>query len=156
MRYAIDAEFIGTPTCSALISFAIVREDSQGRYFEFDYPEAEITPWLTANVVPKLLGGTKTTFAEAAASIRDFLVEGRARDFQPPVIWGYYVSYDWYWFCRLFGGFMEMPQWIPYPRELCVAVHGLNVPSELAHNCLHDAQYTLAHALKLGREGIPS
>lgn len=59
MRYAIDTEFIDTPSCSALISLAIVREDMVASYFEFSCPSEELTPWLKENVVIhlRLFGG---------------------------------------------------------------------------------------------------
>jgi hypothetical protein len=92
MRYAIDTEFIDTPTCSALISLGIVREDGEWRYFEFDYPKHEITHWLAENVVPQL-GQPHMTFAEAAKEITVFVGPN-------PEFWCYYGAYDWYWFCR--------------------------------------------------------
>lgn len=46
MKYALDTEFIDTPTCSALISLGIVDESCHGLYFEFVYPVHEISPWL--------------------------------------------------------------------------------------------------------------
>lgn len=103
MKYIIDTEFIDTPTCSALISLAIVREDGEYRYFEFDYPESEMTPWLRENVVPHLTGERTFPASYAAHKIEEFIGDDK------PEFWAYYGAYDWYWFCRLWGGFMSMP-----------------------------------------------
>ncbi len=145
MIYAIDAEFIDTPTCSALISFAIVRADGKHLYFEFDYPVSEMTEWLNANVVPKLTGQPKHSFADAALEILQFI-----DPYEPVEIWGYYAAYDWYWLCRLFGGFMGLPRHWPHrPRELADHVASLNVHPSFEHNCLYDALATLHLASKL-------
>ena len=49
MIYIIDTEFIDTPNASELISLAILREDGQSRYFEFDFPRQYLTEWLEKN-----------------------------------------------------------------------------------------------------------
>lgn len=136
MKYAIDCEFIDTPSCSELISLAIVAEDGGHRYFEFEYPAHELTPWLRENVLP-YLEGQRVTKQQAAADVLRFIGNDM------PEFWCYYGAYDWYWFCRLFGGFMNMPQHWPqffnellmlYPKGGIPNVHG----SE--HNALNDAR----------------
>lgn len=138
MLYTLDTEFIDTPSCSALISLALVREDGAHLYFEFDYPADEITPWLKENVVPHLAGyPVERAFARDA--ILDF-VGGR------PEFWCYFGSYDWYFFCRLFGGFMQMPQHWPHIYfDLAHAWRG-EVPNMAGaeHNALNDALSILA------------
>jgi len=145
VRYAIDAEFIDTPTCSALISFAIVREDGAHRYFEFDYPAHEITPWLLENVLPQL-GTSRTTFSLAAHSIQGFIGS------DSPEFWCYYGAYDWYWFCRLWGGFMNMPKgWPILFKEFAEIKTGiLNVAGE-EHHALNDARSLMAAMIEHGR-----
>lgn len=114
MRYAIDCEFIDTPVCSALISFAIVREDFEFLYFEFDYPAERLTEWLTRNVVPHLQGrAARRTLGEAAHELVRF-----TRGDPSPSFWAYYGAYDWYWTCRIFGGLLRLPDgWPQYFHE---------------------------------------
>lgn len=144
MKYIIDSEFIDTPTCSTLISLAIVREDGAHRYFEFDYPEHEVTPWLRENVIAHL-GKTRTTFAAASQSIERF-IEG-----ERPEFWAYYGAYDWYWFCRLWGGFMSMPQDREWPilcNEFAFIQQGVPDVAGAEHHALNDCRSVL-HAMKL-------
>jgi hypothetical protein len=144
VKYIIDTEFIDTPSCSALISLAVVREDGDSRYFEFDYPEAEITPWLAENVVPHLrANGVKNTFTIAAATIEAWI----GRDM--PEFWAYYGAYDWYWFARLFGGFMQLPKhWPMLHREFAYIQQGVPAVAGAEHNALNDCRSILA-AMKL-------
>lgn len=139
MKYVIDSEFIDTPTCSALISFAIVREDNAYRYFEFAFPEEELTPWLREHVVPHL-SGERTTFAEAAKEIERFIGADR------PEVWAYFGAYDWYWFCRLWGGMMHLPPTWPH-RFNEVAHVALPEPAAVPHNALSDC-HAILRALK--------
>ena len=148
MKYIIDSEFIDTPTCSALISLAIIREDGAHRYFEFDFPDGEVTPWLRENVLPHLtmrFMEPPTTFAEAAASIQRFIGDDR------PEYWCYYGAYDWYWFCRLWGGFMDMPQGKGWPilyNEFAWIQQGVPDIAGAEHNALNDCR-SILHAMKL-------
>lgn len=145
MKYIIDTEFIDTPTCSVLISLAIVREDGESRYFEFAYPESEITPWLRENVIPHLTQRwTPATFTEAAQSVEEFIGADK------PEFWCYYGAYDWYWFCRLWGGFMSMPQgrWPMLFREFADIQQGVPNVAGAEHNALNDCR-SILHAMKL-------
>lgn len=146
MKYIIDTEFIDTSTCSALISLAIVREDGAHHYFEFDYPADGITPWLRENVVPHLTG-KRTDFQIAARAIEDFIGADR------PEFWAYYGAYDWYWFCRLWGGFMSMPQpnWPMFHQEFAYIQQGVPDVAGAEHNALNDCR-SILHAMK--RRGI--
>lgn len=146
MKYIIDTEFIDTPTCSALISLAIVRQDGAHRYFEFDYPKNELTPWLRKNVVPHLTMPymePPTSFVEAAADIQAFVGNSN------PEFWCYYGAYDWYWFCRLWGGFMDMPtKWPCRFKEFADIQDGVPDVAGAGHNALNDCRSVL-HAMKL-------
>jgi hypothetical protein len=147
MKYIIDTEFIDTPTCSALISLAIVREDGAHRYFEFDYPKSELTPWLRENVVPHLTMphmDPPTWPHEAARAIEDFIGDDK------PEFWAYYGAYDWYWFCRLWGGFMSMPDkgWPIFFHEFREIQDGVPDVAGAGHNALNDAR-SILHAMKL-------
>jgi hypothetical protein len=143
MKYVIDTEFIDTPSCSALISLAIVCEKGPSRYFEFEYPRNEITPWLAANVVPHLRGDPHSTFAGAAEAIQAFIGDDQ------PEFWCYYGAYDWYWFCRLWGGFMQMPQrWPHLFREFAYVQQGVPDVAGAEHNALNDCR-SILEAMKL-------
>lgn len=143
MRYALDTEFIDTPTCSALISLAVVREDGESRYFEFTYPEEELTPWLRENVVPYLNGNHFHSPGRAATELKEFI----GTDTQANV-WCYFGAYDWYFFCRLFGGFMNMPDVFGQRfHELAERRRPVAVGNE--HNALDDAHGVMAAVLAL-------
>lgn len=145
-RYAIDTEFIDTPTCSALISLGIVDEGGHSLYFEFDFPQKELTPWLRKHVVPNLKNQPRDTLESAAEMILKFIGG------DPPEFWAYYVSYDWYWFCRVFGGFMNMPQhWPQRPRELADYITSLPNVAGPEHNSLNDAISTMAAVKQIRR-----
>lgn len=146
--YAIDAEFIDTPTCSALISFAIVGENGYWRYFEFDYPRNELTPWLRENVVPQLRGSPIYTFEDAAHHIKQ-LVTATGEE---PEFWAYYGAYDWYWFCRLFGGFMKMPEgWPMLFKEFAEIKTGILNVAGPEHHALNDARSLMVAMVEHGR-----
>lgn len=148
MKYAIDTEFIDTPTCSALISLAIVAEDGGELYFEFDYPKEELTPWLRENVVPHLRNSNERwkiwdTKENAVQRILEFVSNY-------PEWWCYYGAYDWYFFCRLFGGFMSMPSDRHWPILYNDLAHFQGEVPNVAgaeHNALNDARSLMA-ALK--------
>lgn len=136
MKYAIDSEFIDTPECSALISLAVVAEDGRSKYFEFPYLRRFLTPWLEQNVEPHLTQRVKWKFSDAADTITKLV-----GDDTDPEFWAYFGAYDWYWFCRLFGGFMALPARWPNPilcRDLAQYQRG-GVTSETKHNALADA-----------------
>lgn len=146
MKYVIDSEFIDTPRCSALISLAILREDGEYRYFEFDFPKRELTPWLKKNVVPHLTG-ERTTFMLAAVDV--MILVGLD---EHPKFWSYFGAYDWYWFCRLFGGLMSLPKgWPQRYREFADLQDGVPPVAGAEHHALNDCQSILA-AMK--RQGL--
>lgn len=138
MKYVVDSEFIDTPECSALISLAIVREDGESLYYEFDYPESKLTPWLRENVVPHLTG-CRASFEVAAGEIAQFIGDDK------PEFWCYFGAYDWYWFCRLFGGFMELPEhWgIVAYHDFAHIQRGVPNTGAAEHNALDDAHSLL-------------
>jgi 3' exoribonuclease, RNase T-like len=145
MKFALDCEFIDTPTASECISLALVAADGRELYVEFEYPEAEITPWLAKHVV-LMLGSDKVSFKQAAAMIREFVGGSR---FDQPEFWAYYAAYDWYWFSRVFGGFMEFPDFYPMLcRDLANFQQGLPNIAGPEHFALNDAR-SLMHAMKL-------
>lgn len=147
MHYALDTEFIDTPSCSALISLGLAAEDGRNLYLEFDYPKAELTPWLDENVVPHL-SGTPVSLAGAREQISSFcrpLVYGR------PQFWAYYGAYDWYWLGRVFGGLRNLPRGFPFRhREAAELIQGIPAIAGPEHNALNDA-VSLMHVLRSRR-----
>lgn len=148
MKYIIDSEFIDTPTCSALISLAIMSEDGRSRYFEFDFPRNELTGWLKENVVPHLNKPSLPlfTFAKAAQEIEYLIGDDK------PEFWAYYGAYDWYWFCRLWGGFMSMPSyakgWPMLFHDFAHIQQGVPDVAGAEHHALNDCR-SIRHAMKL-------
>ena len=134
MLYALDTEFIDTPTCSALISFALVAEDGRELYLEFTYPEEELTPWLRENVVPHLNNNHFVSPGVAAKKIAEFIGS------DVPEFWCYFGAYDWYWLCRVFGGMMNLPpKWPQLFREAAWFREG-KPKAVVQHNALSDAK----------------
>jgi hypothetical protein len=147
MKYALDTEFIDTPTASELISLALVAEDGRELYVEFPYTEAEITPWLRQNVVP-MLGAEKVSFKTAAQMIREFVAGSK---YNRPEFWAYYAAHDWYWFGRVFGGMMEMPEHYPHLcRDFAYLQQGIPNVSGREHHALNDARSLMAAMRKRG------
>jgi hypothetical protein len=143
--YMIDAEFIDTPEHSELLSFAIVSE-TDSRYFEFDYEERWLTPWLRENVIPHLDGSNMVTVQDAAAEISLFVPN------VPEVeIWGFYGAYDFYWLCRLFGGNIDLPP--AWPRTFRDLAHYTDTVPDLdgrpVHHAENDAVSQLARLFEL-------
>jgi hypothetical protein len=141
MKYAIDTEFIDTPTCSALMSLAIAAEDGRELYMEFDYPKRELTPWLRQHVVPFLTGET-VSFEAARPLIEHFITDKK------PEFWAYYAAYDWYWFCRVFGGMLAMPTHYPMLiRDFGLIHQGIENRYGPEHHALNDAK-SLMYVMK--------
>jgi hypothetical protein len=142
VKYIIDSEFIDTPTCSQLISLAILREDGESRYFEFPHSDSELTPWLRENVVPHLTQRwTPSTFEDAAAAIEEFIGSHK------PEFWAYYGAYDWVALCQLFGALIEIPKGWPYYcrdiKQFCDSLGNPKLPEQGKgeHNALADARW---------------
>lgn len=150
MIFALDTEFIDSPTCSALISLALVDWTDRSLYLEFVFPYEELLPWHHQNVVPHLTG-SKVSFPSAAQMIREF-VEGSK--YNSPDFWAYYGAYDWYWFCRVFGGFINMPKF--YPHRFCefaIVQQGIPDVCGPAHNALNDAKSLMIAMKAAERDG---
>jgi hypothetical protein len=110
--------------------------------------EHEITPWLRKNVLPHL-AKTAVDFATAAKGIRAFVR-------RKPEFCCYYGAYDWYWFCRLFGGFMAMPpDWPHLFRELAEFQDNLPAVTGPEHNALNDARSVMAAVQRLATRKPP-
>lgn len=152
MRYGLDTEFIDTQAHSHLVSIGIAAEDGRRLYCELRPPlgwswDQLWTPWLRENVAPHLDGDGLVSGAEAA-NMAAMMFHGD-RD---PVVWCYYGAYDWYHFCRLFGGWDGMPWDVPRRfRELDDLQHGCPAVSGFPpHHALGDAIDVLEAVLALG------
>ncbi len=115
MRVWLDTEFIDTgwvlDANSHLISIGLVREDGKTFYAEnaaVNYHA--LSPWLKANVVPKLGELNERLFLPG---ILDGIMEFCA-DIKPH-FWAFYASYDFLLLCKIFGGLMALPKgWTRY------------------------------------------
>jgi hypothetical protein len=122
VKFAPDTEFIDTPLASELITLALVAADGRE------------------------LGTEKVSFKQAARMIREFVGGSR---FDPPEFWAFYAAYDWYWFSRVFGGFMEFPHFYPkLCRDLAYLQQDLPNIARPEHFALNDAR-SLMHAMRL-------
>lgn len=112
MRYYLDTEFDETESHLVLLSLALRAADGRELYMvSTDFSTVTCNPWVQDNVLPRLHSlpashiGPKSTFAE---QIELFLCHDGSPEF-----WGYYCAYDWFLFCRLWGGMLRMPKRFP-------------------------------------------
>lgn len=109
MRYFLDTEFNEDTEGVTLLSLALRREDGADLYLvdnQIDY--ARCSPWVNAHVVPQLLALPAHFLGPAAvfpSMLEDFLDGDQGAE-----IWGYYAAYDWFLFCRLWGGLLNLPR----------------------------------------------
>jgi hypothetical protein len=96
--------------------------------------------------------------AEMRTHVEAFLTE----DSGPWKFWGYYCAYDWFLFCRLWGGMLRMPVRMP---KLCfdlkqvgeamfpgISLKSVVVPEVPEHNALADARWNARlHAWLIAR-----
>jgi len=149
MIYTIDTEFVDTIHTSELISLAIVNETMDTRYFEFDFDDKTLTPWLQENVIPHL-SGVRTTFFDAAEELISFVWNPQQAEF-----WAYYGAYDWYWLCRIFGGMMSVPEgWPRGYNELAYYTDYLPAVAGPEHHAENDAVSTMKRFKELRRSGL--
>lgn len=149
MRYYLDTEFDETEAGVFLISLGLVAENGRSLYLvSSDFKDADCNPWVRDNVLPNLIHGLvkpPVPIAEMRTYVEAFLAE----DAGPWKFWGYYCAYDWFLFCRLWGGMLRMPVRMP---KLCldlkqvaevmfpgISLKSLVVPENPEHNALADA-----------------
>jgi len=117
MLYHLDTEFFETPYNTELISIGIVADDGRKYYAEnsmADLRLAKRNEWMVENVLAKLDAPTKTLPNQIVQEIKRFVGNDKQ-----PVFMADYASYDWYLFCRLFGGMMKLPSgWPMYVLDL--------------------------------------
>jgi hypothetical protein len=152
MRVWLDTEFLdkdsSTDASTQLISIGLVREDGKELYLEnAGFVTSAADDWLKKNVLPKL-GSHKNRLlvTEIADHIEVFL-----HDIHPE-FWAFYATYDWFLFCKLYGGMMRLPK--DWPR-MCMDVRQvlnhlhidadvLGAPRQLEmtkHHALDDARW---------------
>lgn len=150
-KFFLDTEFIETPPTIDLISIGIVSEDEREFYaVSNEFNETRASPWVQANVLPKLPPRTDPAWmsrAEIAAGILRFVEAGGGE----PSFVGYFADYDWVLLCWLFGKMIDLPKgWPMYCLDLKqeMAARGIkreDLPlfgREDAHNALADALWT--------------
>ncbi len=159
MRYYLDTEFDEAESTLTLLSLALRGEDGRELYLvSTDFSTTLCNPWVRANVLPHLHSQLpkdhwseypakyvmpKDKFAE---QIELFLCHDGS-----PSFWGYYSAYDWFLFCRLWGGMLLMPKRFP---KVCYDLKQLAdtlrpgvpykdacPPPVTAHNALSDARW---------------
>lgn len=156
MRYYLDTEFDETETSLVLLSLALRADDGRELYLvSSSYSTAMCNLWVQANVLPNLhtlvskdylpraYVMPKDAFAE---KIELFLCHDGSPEF-----WGYYCAYDWFLFCRLWGGMLRMPGCFPKVcydlKQLAdVLLPGVNFkadnpPQQPQHNALADVRW---------------
>ena len=132
-RLYYDAEFTSLTREGALISMAFVSEGSHTFYAEFsDYPKDQVTPWVAEHVLSRLIYQSKNSHIEkgkthvsvkgnAKTVTREFCLWIKA--FGAIEIYGDCPSYDWVFFCDLFGSALNIPESIYYiPFDLATAL----------------------------------
>jgi hypothetical protein len=148
--YFFDTEFNDRASHVELISVGITTPKEEDFYAVSNQFNVDaLTPWLKANVLPKL--GPAHNYKQEE-EIREGIVCFVNKTLQPgslPLFVGWYCTYDWYLVCKLFGGMMNIPGGWPH-TPLCLRQAALlkdTVPrfakNEVdEHNALADAKWT--------------
>jgi hypothetical protein len=150
MRYYLDTEFDETPDHLVLLSLALRAQDGHELYLvSSDFSSALCNPWVQEHVLPHLHAlpaGYVGPKAEFPAKVESFL-----SDDPRPEFWGYYSAYDWFLFCRLWGGMLLMPDRFPKAcldlKQLAdTLIPGVRFkdacpPESTRHNALADARW---------------
>lgn len=176
MKIFFDSEFTGLHQKTTLISIGCVAENGKTFYAECrDYDEDQVDDWLQDNVLSNLaLGDRDTPISghQVATSIVKCNTENLAgwikqwvQDYLPSEtleMWCDCLAYDWVLFCELFGGAMNLPDYIYYiPFDICtlMKMKGIDpdvnreefagLEAEAKHNALWDAKVIKACYEKL-------
>lgn len=142
MKIFLDTEFIENGKTVDLLSIGLVRADGAELYLEnSEADHSKASPWVRANVLPKLGRGPQKTRAEIAQAVLAFVGS-------EPEFWGYYADYDWVVICQLYGTMMDLPKgWPMFCRDVqqlfeASALEVLPVQEGGEHNALDDARWT--------------
>ncbi len=156
MRYYLDTEFDETESALTLLSLALRGEDGRELYLvSSDFSSAACNPWVQENVLPHLYAPVPKDYSPMACIMPKNRFAEQIELFlchdDEPEFWGYYCAYDWFLFCRLWGGMLRMPSRFP---KICYDLKQLadvllpdvnfkddNPPLQPQHNALADARW---------------
>lgn len=164
MRYFIDSEFLEDGATIMPISLALVAENNDDLYLEFDFDEQRVRdfsdPFVRDNVLPHLRWPVerRLSLEQARDAVEGWIIARERPMAKPrraagkPEFWGYYAAYDWVLLCRLWGRMIDLPPWMPmhcldvqqeWVRRGCDPALKPKQPSN-AHDALVDAKWTKA------------
>lgn len=147
MRYYVDTEHTDDGERFELISIAVVSKDGREYYAAVEgFDTAAVTPWIEANVLPKLPPPGDERW-KSREQIRDDLITfviGDNIEFWTMCAW-----VDWTIVVRLFGRFEDVPRAWPMAcwdlwqleAELGLTRADRLPEPEDVHNALSDARY---------------
>lgn len=147
MRYFLDTEFVEDGETIMPISLALVRENGDSLYLEYDFDEAkaEAHDFVSENVLPHLAGQERYTRDDVRDRILSFV-----GDAERPEFWAYYASFDWVVFCQTFGTMGDFPSlypWVCFDLMQHYTLSGRPCPMppqpKRQHHALADAQWNL-------------
>lgn len=126
----LDSEFTGLHQNSTLISLALIDENSNSFYAEFnDYDHNQVDDWIFKNVINNLLFKEDCLFKDEESNsinlrnttevilneLREWL-----SNYDQIEVWSDCLSYDWVLFNNLFGNAFLIPDNIYYiPFDIC-------------------------------------
>jgi hypothetical protein len=141
MKIWFDTEFIDDGHTVELLSIGLIREDGKTYYAEPEETDrARSSEWVVANVLPHLVGPTKSR-----QTIANEVVEFAGNK---PEFWAYFASYDWVVLCQLYGTMMDLPYgWPMFCRDVQqvrseAGIRHLPAVNNQEHNALADAVWT--------------
>ena len=156
-----DTEFTGLHQNTTLISFGAISEGGSIFYEELnDYDESQVDGWIRDNVINNLYKPASISIDELKYKLGLWL-----RQFDDRIMmWTDCGAYDWVLFCELWGGSINLPEWISYiPGDICTMFHNARIDPDInrisysgidqhedyesskhlmKHNALFDAQVT--------------
>lgn len=167
-----DWEFTGLHQNTTPISLGIVTDSGRNFYAEFiDYDKSQVNDWIQVNVLEQMelfpfddRGLTRIDDMDGfpismkvkgdsdyiKSALNEFLSQYKINQLE---FWSDCLSYDWMLFCQLYGGALNIPDYIYYiPFDICtlfkmkgidpdisrIAFSGVGQTVNL-HNALNDA-----------------
>lgn len=137
----LDTEFTSLSQSASLLSLALVGNTGESFYAEFtDYPKATITPWIQKNVLSNFilgkdakphLKGKHWVLRANRKKITKALIKF-LKKFDSIQVWADHVSYDWVFFCELFGGALHLPKNLHYmPMDLPTVLNASGINPDI-------------------------
>ena len=170
----LDSEFTGLHQNTTFISLALVDQDNNYFYAEFnDYEKTHIDQWLETNVLDNLLFNEHKEFIlkeNNSINIKNdtenilFELNNWLLNYDSIEIWLDVLAYDWVLFCNLYGHALNIPSNIYYiPLDLSTLFYIKNIDPDTSreefvgdvesiqkinkHNALHDA-FVIKHCVQ--------